>query len=77
MDFEALEDWQGLATQSLSFVRNKGSETVSELRWDCVELKRLLNDHECTDNLREVVSKIISVNHEIKPKEDDPERFLK
>lgn len=56
--------------------RTQGSETVSELRWDCIELKRLLNDHECTDNLREVVSKIISVNHEIKPKEDDPERFF-
>ena len=56
--------------------RTQGSETVSELRWDCVELKKLLNDHECTDNLREVVSKIINVNHEIEPKEADPERFF-
>lgn len=56
--------------------RTQGAEMVSELRWDCVKLKKLLNDNECTDNLREVVEKIISVNHEVEPKEDDPERFF-
>ena len=56
--------------------RAQGAEMVSELRWDCVKLKKLLSDHECNDNLKEVVEKIISVNHEVEPKENDPARFF-
>jgi hypothetical protein len=64
----------GYAQELVFRSRIKGETSISEMRWDCRELRAKLRDGHADNGLAELVSRIISVD-QIEAK-DFPERFF-